>query len=210
MSASPDPPSLPDAWRTAFGRLVVEAEAEQPTHDGGCWSVRFDWVMAPTEHVRALLPGRFERVAEHWEDMFDDSGESVNYESESAVYACDEQRAIFQYADHWQAGLGGSVTVFPDEATYRAACASAIASCNDDDELEPEDVELELEEEQACPAAPRPMTAEDRAVLGRYLRMLLGDLDRPSIPTSFADTSWTPRAAFWPAVHSTNGRSPTC
>ena len=140
MSPKSDLPALADVWRAAFDRLVAEAEAEPPTSDGGRWSVRFDWVMARTEHVRALLPGRYERVAEHWEDMFDDSGESVNYESESAVYACDEQRVIFQYTDHWQAGLGGSVTLFPDEATYRVACASAIASCHDEDDLEPEAV----------------------------------------------------------------------
>jgi hypothetical protein len=140
VSANPEPPALPDAWRAAFERLVAEAEAEPPTSDGGCWSVRFDWVMARTEHVRALLPGRFERVAEYWEDMFDDSGESVNYESESAVYACDEQRAIFQYCDHWQAGLGGSVTVYPDDAAYQAARAQAIASYDEDEDLEPETV----------------------------------------------------------------------
>ncbi len=43
--------------------------------------------------------------------MTDGSGECVDYESESGVYACDAQRAIFAFTDHRQAPLTGVITI---------------------------------------------------------------------------------------------------
>ncbi|MEI8257379.1 MAG: hypothetical protein WCJ30_17020 [Deltaproteobacteria bacterium] len=56
--------------------------------------------------------------------LCDDTGEGVDYESESAVYACTAERAIFDYDEHWQAGLSGSITIYPDDNAYRGALAA--------------------------------------------------------------------------------------
>ena len=47
---------------------------------------------------------------------------SVTSGRQAGVYACDDERAIFCFLDHWQAGLCGNVTVYPtDEALVFAA-----------------------------------------------------------------------------------------
>jgi hypothetical protein len=167
---SPHPP--PDVWRVPFDRLVAEAHAERPILEDGCWIVRFDWVGISSEHILSLLPGHFERAAEHWEDMVDHTGESVDYESESGVWAREEYLAIFEFTDHWQAGLGGSLTVYPDVVSYREALSAAIASHNDREDGEPEESE---------PAPPRPMSTQERVFIGDYLRIFLADLADSSL-----------------------------
>lgn len=129
-------PPLPEPWRVVFDRLVAEAQAEPPVLDDGRWTVRFEWVGVSCGQVLSILPGSFARVAEHWEEMCDHTGECVDFESESGVWACEESVAVFDFTDHWQAGLGGAVTVYPDLGSYREGLAATLAHYNDtEDEL---------------------------------------------------------------------------
>jgi hypothetical protein len=117
---------LSASWRDAFARLAAEV-ASAPERKENAWCVSFDWELVSAGKVLAALPGEFTRVSEDWDEMIDGTGEGVDYECESAVYASDEERALFTFTDHWQAGLGGSVCVFDDEQAYRAALAQAIS-----------------------------------------------------------------------------------
>jgi hypothetical protein len=114
------PPS--EIWSATFARLVREESGEGPTCDRDeCWSVSFSCAMTRVDHVLAMLPGGYDRIFESWEEMCDWSGECVEFESETGVWACDAENAIFSYTAHWQAGLWGSVTVYPNADSYRAA-----------------------------------------------------------------------------------------
>jgi hypothetical protein len=135
MSDERQPPPLSDAWREAFARLLAEKHADEPAQAtrSGCWCIRFDWIMSSYATILVLLPGDYDRIHEYWEEMCDWSGECVEFESESAVYACDAERAIFSFTEHWQAGLGGSVTVYPTDDAYRAAREEAMRKEDEDD-----------------------------------------------------------------------------
>lgn len=124
---------LADAWQGAFARLVSEVRAEAPRCSAsGCRSVDLACLCVSAARILALLPGEFDLRAESCEEMRDGSGECVDFESESAVYASDAERAIFAFTDHWQAGLGGSVTVYPSEEAYRNALRAAVEACEAD------------------------------------------------------------------------------
>ncbi len=132
--------TLQEKWRGAFEKLVAKG-AEPIKRVRGAWVLRIDGKLLAVDVVLAALPAEFERRAQHWEEICDDSGECVEYEFEATVYACDAERVMFRFVDHWQAGLFGTVRVFDDEDAYRAACDEAIADVKEmgEDELEYED-----------------------------------------------------------------------
>jgi hypothetical protein len=135
MAGDQNKATPPEPWTLAFTRLAqLDSVGSAVLRDDGGWQADIDFGTATTGGILAVLPGTFERVAEHYQEMSDGSGEAVDFEAESAVYACHEVRGLFAFTEHWQAGLGGSVTAFSDEAAYRAALAAAIQRCQEDPE----------------------------------------------------------------------------
>jgi hypothetical protein len=118
----PQVTELDERWSTCFAKLAAHLGVQGvrgPNHDDrGCWSLSFDCSSGSASDVLALLPGDYEDIAYR-----------ADVEIESGAWACDIERAVFTYYDHWQAGLGGAVVLYPDEESYRAA--SELASRDD-------------------------------------------------------------------------------
>jgi hypothetical protein len=124
--------TLPEKWRTAFANVAREARSDDlPSNVDGSWTLSVEGLSAPG--ILGMLPGEYVRVVEQWDEMCDDSGECVEFEGETCIWASDDERAIFSYYDHWQAGLSGAVTVYPDANSYVAAREQVIRESRADE-----------------------------------------------------------------------------
>lgn len=110
---------LPPPWSAAFERLVSEARTDPPyLTDQGSWSVELVGSSTP-ERVIALLPGARSLV-----------GLREREDLTSAVFSCPEERAVVACPDHVQAGLYGSVSVYPDAASLQRRGPRARPPCS--------------------------------------------------------------------------------
>ena len=128
------PPSLPPSrgalspkWESALDALVTrECFDRRQRAPNDCWTARVGCVLASGRTILASLPGDYLHATAYWEEMFDASGEAVDYELETSVWSCEAERSIFSYIDHWQAGLTGAVSVYAREEDYRSALDAAV------------------------------------------------------------------------------------
>lgn len=134
---------LSPTWQTAF-RLLERHDRAEPAERraDGTWTQELSCISASPAAVIARLPGTWVQIHEALEDMLDGTGSAIDVETEQALWACDEERALFHYVDHWQAGLLGRIHVFPDDASYRRARFEAWQSrgapeVEEDDAFEP-------------------------------------------------------------------------
>jgi hypothetical protein len=114
-------------WERAFDALVDFECFDAPQRSpNGSWTAHAGCILASPRRIMASLPGEYSQITDYWEDMFDATGEAVDYELESSVWSCDAERSIFSYIDHWQAGLTGAVSVYAREDDYRSALEVAV------------------------------------------------------------------------------------
>ena len=119
--------ALSPTWDRAFDELVTRQCFDRPERAAaGSWTAHAGCVLASGRTILASLPGDYTRATEYWEEMVDASGEVVDYELETSVWACDAEQSIFLYVDHWQAGLTGAVSVYAREEDYRRALDVAV------------------------------------------------------------------------------------
>ncbi len=109
------------AWKAALSKLRARLQAINCEGEyEGCFA--FECATVSIREVLALLPGT-SRIRElHEVPLCDDVGE-VDTELASSVYACDAERCIVAVHDHWQAGLGGTITRYLSEDEYRRELA---------------------------------------------------------------------------------------
>lgn len=127
QSATTSRRALSLKWERAFDVLVTRECFDRPERaPDRAWTAHVGCVLASGRTILASLPSDYVHATEYSEEMFDASGEAVDYELESSVWACDAERSIFSYVDHWQAGLTGAVTVYAREEDYRRALDAAV------------------------------------------------------------------------------------
>jgi hypothetical protein len=110
---------LTPSFRTAFVRLASEHRCSPAQLDArGAWVLSIDGSMSSASAIVASLPGAWELDLYEEEELVDATGEGIDLEWTSEVWVSPDQRAILACIDHWQAGLIGTITVLPDQASF--------------------------------------------------------------------------------------------
>lgn len=105
-------------WSNAFRRLHAEAKAKRAElRDTGEWVVAIEGHGTPPR-IMSLLPGEWTLVEERETE-----------DASTTVFACRDERAVATFTDHWQAGLFGSVSLYPDQRRYELGLAQSVKSC---------------------------------------------------------------------------------
>lgn len=118
---------LSPAVAAAFEELVREQGASPPEDDNGTSHVRFEGSSATAASIIRTIPGDWTEDAFHETELIDGTGQGVDIELTSALWVHEKERAILVCVDHWQAGLHGRLTVYPDDASFVAARAVQLA-----------------------------------------------------------------------------------
>ncbi len=106
------------AWSTAFRRLVSEQKTDPPhLCDTGEWHVPLVGAGRPAA-ILALLPGTWELV-----------GARDDEDLTTTVWSSVDERGVVTCLDHFQAGLFGSVVVYPSPRTFERGLVQALGKC---------------------------------------------------------------------------------
>lgn len=114
-------------WSTAFEELVTKHRAKVRTADGVC-AVTFDCVMSSAQTILAIVPGVWTLIEHEERELIDFTGSAVDIELTYELWACDGERAIFTFVDHWQAGLLGTLCIYATDALYHDALRSRAST----------------------------------------------------------------------------------
>lgn len=130
----PHPAPTPLDWSLLLADFA-EARAEPVEHEpDGSWRVEVICGLASPTALLARAPVPFTTHERSRDPMYDDFGADVEDETTSGVEASDDARAIFTWADHWQAGLCATLAVYATEARYRAALEAVLEGIEGEDE----------------------------------------------------------------------------
>jgi hypothetical protein len=116
---------LSESWQQAAARLA-ELGALAPERQRAHWRIELD-DGPEVSRVLANLPGRYRHCATRSSEACDETGEGVDYDSVSELYACDAERAIVVGTDLTVIGWVGRVRVYDNDAAYARALSRTLA-----------------------------------------------------------------------------------
>ena len=118
---------MPAPWSKAFA-AIAEREGIDPASQGvdGTWWLSVDCALSSVGSLLAMLPAELELAHEDAEEMFDDTGAGVDWESISRVLVSRCDRVILSTVEHWQAGLCASLSLYGSVKAFDEALATLV------------------------------------------------------------------------------------
>ncbi len=124
---------MADRWQALID-LALRDQGELVRHGPDAFEVSIQCGLASPSALVAAAPCELEERWAHEDYLVDQTGEEVHAELTHGLLTNDEERVIYSYQDHWQAGLFATLRRYATREEYDREVEAQLAEVNDAEE----------------------------------------------------------------------------